>query len=93
MRYLTVPRTLCFILHGDDVLLIQRAPHKRIFPGKVNGVGGHVEAGEDVAASAAREILEETGLAVDGPVAGRRGPRGRPAGPGRAAARWHAYRA
>jgi 8-oxo-dGTP diphosphatase len=65
MRYLTVPRTLCFIFHGDDVLLIQRARHKRLFPGKVNGVGGHVEVGEDVAASAAREICEETGLAVD----------------------------
>jgi 8-oxo-dGTP diphosphatase len=65
MRYLTAPRTLCFVLHGDDVLLIRRARHKRLFPGKVNGVGGHVEAGEDVAASAAREIHEETGLAVD----------------------------
>jgi 8-oxo-dGTP diphosphatase len=65
MRYLTVPRTLCFVLHGDDVLLIQRARHKRLFPGKVNGVGGHVEAGEDVTASAAREIFEETGLEVD----------------------------
>lgn len=65
MRHLTVPRTLCYLLHGDDVLLIRRGRHKRIFPGKINGVGGHVEADEDVAASAAREILEETGLAVD----------------------------
>jgi 8-oxo-dGTP diphosphatase len=64
MRHLTVPRTLCFIFHGDDVLLIQRSLTKRLFPGKVNGVGGHVEAGEDVAASAAREIWEETGLEV-----------------------------
>jgi 8-oxo-dGTP diphosphatase len=64
LRHLTVPRTLCFVLHGDDVLLIQRARHKRLFPGKVNGVGGHIEAGEDVAASAAREIHEETGLTV-----------------------------
>ncbi len=65
MRHLTVPRTLCFVLHDEDVLLIQRARHKRLFPGKVNGVGGHVEAGEDVTASAAREIFEETGLVVD----------------------------
>lgn len=65
MRHLTVPRTLCFVLHGGDVLLMRRARHKRLFPGKVNGVGGHVEDGEDVATSAAREIYEETGLAVD----------------------------
>lgn len=64
-RHLVVPRTLCFVLNGDNVLLIKRSMHKRLFPGKVNGVGGHVEHGEDVAASAAREIEEETGLAVD----------------------------
>ena len=63
-RHVVVPRTLCFVLYNGDVLVIKRSLHKRIFPGKINGVGGHVEEGEDVAASAAREILEETGLAV-----------------------------
>ena len=63
-RHVVVPRTLCFVLSGDDVLVIKRALHKRIFPGKINGVGGHVEQGEDVTTSAAREIFEETGLAV-----------------------------
>ena len=64
-RYPVIPRTLCFILDGDDVLLIQRSLHKRLFPGKVNGLGGHVEAGEDVLQSARRETLEECGLDVD----------------------------
>lgn len=61
-RYLAVPRTLCFVLHGDEILLIQRSPHKRLFPGKINGVGGHVEKDEDVYSAAGREIREETGL-------------------------------
>jgi 8-oxo-dGTP diphosphatase len=64
VRYHVVPRTLCFVLNGDAVLVLQRAPHKRLFPGKINGVGGHVEPGEDLTASAAREIREETGLDV-----------------------------
>jgi 8-oxo-dGTP diphosphatase len=63
-RWLVVPRTLCFVLNGDDVLLMKRAPHKRIFPNRYNGVGGHIERDEDPLSSARREILEETGLTV-----------------------------
>lgn len=63
-RWLTIPRTLCFVLNGDDVLLMKRAPHKRIFPNRYNGVGGHIERDEDPLTSARREILEETGLVV-----------------------------
>jgi 8-oxo-dGTP diphosphatase len=61
-RYKVVPRTLCFITHGDEVLLLRGAPTKRIWPDKYNGVGGHVEADEDIYASAVREMREETGL-------------------------------
>jgi 8-oxo-dGTP diphosphatase len=64
MRYHVVPRTLCFVLDGEDVLLIKRSVHKRLFPGKINGLGGHVEHDEDVRTSAAREIMEEAGIAV-----------------------------
>ena len=64
-RWLTIPRTLCFVTNGDDVLLMRRASHKRVFPNQYNGVGGHVERDEDIYASAKREILEETGLHVD----------------------------
>jgi 8-oxo-dGTP diphosphatase len=63
-RWLVIPRTLCFVLNGDDVLLMKRAAHKRIFPNRYNGVGGHIERDEDPLTSARREIREETGLEV-----------------------------
>jgi 8-oxo-dGTP diphosphatase len=63
-RWLAIPRTLCFITHGDDVLLLKRGEHKRIFPGRYNGVGGHIERDEDPLTSAIREMQEETGLDV-----------------------------
>ncbi len=64
-RYHVVPRTLCFITHGDDVLLLRGGPNKRIWPNRYNGVGGHIERGEDVLSAALREIEEETGVAVE----------------------------
>lgn len=63
-RWLVIPRTLSFVLHGDDVLLMKRAPHKRVFPNRYNGVGGHLERDEDPLTGAVREIKEETGLDV-----------------------------
>lgn len=63
-RWLTMPRTLCFVMNGDDILLMKRAAHKRVFPNRYNGVGGHIERFEDPYSSARREILEETGLEV-----------------------------
>jgi len=63
-RWLTIPRTLCFITHGDDVLLIKRAMHKRVWPGLYDGVGGHIERDEDPLTGAIREVQEETGLNV-----------------------------
>lgn len=63
-RWMVIPRVLCFILNGDDILLMKRAPDRRIFPNRYNGVGGHMEKDEDPLAAARREILEETGLDV-----------------------------
>ncbi len=63
-RWIIIPRTLCFITHGDDILLLKRAAHKRVFPGRYNGVGGHIERDEDPLTGALREMREETGLDV-----------------------------
>jgi len=63
-RYQVVPRTLCFVRHGDEVLLLKGAPHKRIWAGRYNGLGGHVEAGEDLLGATLREVREEAGLEV-----------------------------
>lgn len=63
-RWLTIPRTLCFVLNGEDVLLMKRGAHKRVFPNQFNGLGGHIERDEDPYTGAKREILEESGLQV-----------------------------
>ncbi len=64
-RYHVVPRTLCFVTYGTDVLLLKGAPTKPIWPNRYNGVGGHVERDEDIFSAAVREVTEETGLTVE----------------------------
>ena len=63
-RYRVIPRVLVFVFNRGDVLLLKGAPTKRIWANRYNGVGGHVEAREDVYAAARRETREETGLNV-----------------------------
>ncbi len=64
-RYHTIPRVLVFLRNDSDVLLLKGAPNKRIWANQYNGVGGHVERGEDILSAANREVFEETGINPD----------------------------
>jgi len=65
MRYTPILATLAYVLSADRrrVLLIHRnrRPDDAHF-GKYNGLGGKLEAGEDVVACLRREVREESGL-------------------------------
>ena len=75
-RYQAIPRTLLLITHRDpntqlpdspyidrrDLLLLKGAPTKRLWANRYNGLGGHVEANEDILSAGQRELVEEAGL-------------------------------
>lgn len=63
-RYTVVPRTLIFLFDSHNrVLLLKGAKTKRLWAGLYNGIGGHIERGEDIYEAASRELQEETGIA------------------------------
>ena len=49
---------LCFVLRGDDVMLIRKKTG--LGAGKISGPGGRIEEGESAASAAIRETAEET---------------------------------
>ncbi len=63
-RYQVIPRSLIFVRRGEQVLLLKGAAHKRLWANLYNGIGGHIERGEDALSAARRELAEESGLQV-----------------------------
>jgi 8-oxo-dGTP diphosphatase len=62
-RYLITPRTLVFLFDDQNrVLLLKGAKNKTRWAGLFNGIGGHVERGEDIYEAAYRELREEAGI-------------------------------
>mgnify|MGYP001072378176 CR=1 FL=1 len=62
-RYRVIPRSLIFLFDANDrVLLLKGAETKRLWTGLFNGIGGHIEPGEDIMEAALRELQEETGI-------------------------------
>ncbi len=64
-RYVVVPRTLVFLTQGERILLLRGAPDKKLWANRYNGLGGHIEPGEDPLCAALREVQEEAGIIPD----------------------------
>ena len=64
-KYQVVPRTLIFIERDEEILLIHKRKIDTYGFSKLNGIGGHIEKGEEPNEAAKREILEESGLTIE----------------------------
>lgn len=62
-KHIVIPRTMCFVFNGNDVLLLKANATKE-WDGTYDPLGGHIEKGESVIDNANREIEEESTLKV-----------------------------
>jgi len=64
-KYQLVPRTVVFIEDGENILLLHKEKKDSFGFNKLNGIGGHIEKGEDPTEATRREIFEESGLIIE----------------------------
>jgi 8-oxo-dGTP diphosphatase len=63
-RWIVIPRAICLVTHQNDLLLLKRGSHKRVYPNRYDGLGGHIERDETPKAAVIREVKEESGLDI-----------------------------
>ena len=62
--HLPILGTLGYVVAGEHVLLVHRGRKGDVHAGKWNGLGGKLEADEDVYSCLCRELREEAGIEV-----------------------------
>ncbi|MGV8027382.1 MAG: NUDIX domain-containing protein [Anaerolineaceae bacterium] len=62
--FTVIPRVLAFIEKNDKVLMIERSKKNAFAYKKLNGIGGHIEKGEEPLTAVRREVKEESGLEI-----------------------------
>ena len=63
-KYQMVPRTLVFVEKDGKILTLNKSKKDSFGYGRLNGIGGHIEKGEEPYESARREIFEEANIKV-----------------------------
>ncbi len=63
-KYQLVPRTLIFVEKDGRILTLFKEKRNSFGFGRLNGIGGHIEQGEEPFESAEREIMEEANIKV-----------------------------
>ena len=63
-KYQLVPRTLIFVEKDGEILTLCKQKRDSFGFGRLNGIGGHIEQGEEPYESARREIMEEANIRV-----------------------------
>lgn len=57
--------TLCFLINKPNSKILLAMKKRGFGVGKINGVGGKVNGGEDIKSAAAREVEEEIGVKIN----------------------------